>query len=160
MPDTPAPTDPLDDRLRALADEALADTDISVVELRVRGYAGSRVVEVFVDTAEGIGVDDVATASRKISFLFDAEDPVKGHYRLDVSSPGADRPLSHPMQYPRHVGRTLSVEAAGETLTGELVAADADGVTLAVPAAKKKDPPETVHVPFADLTSARVELPW
>ncbi len=77
-----------------------------------------------------------------------------------MSSPGADRPLSHPMQFPRHVGRTLTVQTGGATWTGELTAADADGVTLAVPAAKKKDPAETVAVSFSDLTSARVELPW
>ena len=160
MSDTPAPTDSLDDRLRSLADEALDGTDISVVDLSVRGFAGSRVVEIFVDTPDGIGVDDVATASRKISFLLDAEDPVKGHYRLDVSSPGADRPLTHPMQFPRHVGRTLRVDTGEVTLTGELTAADADGLTLSIPPKKKKDDPETVVVSFADLTSARVELPW
>lgn len=160
MSDTPTPALSLDDRLRALAVEALTETDLTVVDLSIRGYEGSRVVEVFVDSPDGAGSDDLVQATRKIGFLLDAEDPVKGHYRLDVSSPGADRPLTEPFQFPRHVGRTLTVETAAGTVTGELAATDAGGITLTLPAKSKKAEPETTTIPFSDLTSARVELPW
>ena len=159
MPD-PSTAQPLDERLRALASEALADTELSVVDVAVRGYEGSRVVEVFVDSPDGAGSDDVVAATRKISFLLDAEDPVKGRYRLDVSTPGAERPLTEPFQFPRHVGRTLAVEAGSETVTGELTAVANGALTLALPAKGKKAEPETRTIPFSDLTSARVELPW
>ena len=151
---------PLDERLRALVAEALADTDLQIVDLAVRGYEGSRIVEVFVDSPDGAGSDDLVQATRKIGFLLDAEDPVKGRYRLDVSTPGADRPLTEPFQFPRHVGRTLRVEAGGETLAGELTAVDDAALTLALPPASKKAEPETRTILFSDLTSARVELPW
>lgn len=157
---TPAAAQPLDERLRALAAEALVETELSVVDVSVRGYEGSRVVEVFVDSPEGAGSDDLVQATRKIGFLLDAEDPVKGHYRLDVSTPGADRPLTEPFQFPRHIGRTLSVQTGGETARGELTAADDDAITLTLPAKSKKAEPETRTISFSELTSARVELPW
>ena len=72
----------------------------------MKGHPGSRLVEVFVD---GGGIDEIAGLTRRINFLLDLEDPVAGRYRLDVSTPGADRPLVDVRQYPQHVGRTLRV---------------------------------------------------
>ena len=63
MPAPPA-TDSLADRVRALAEEAAADTDLFVVDVEVRGYQGSRVVEVFADSEAGAGSDDLAALSR------------------------------------------------------------------------------------------------
>ena len=156
----PSGAQPLDERLRALVDEALAGTDLQIVDLAVRGYEGSRIVEVFLDSPDGAGSDDLVQATRKIGFLLDAEDPVKGRYRLDVSTPGADRPLTEPFQFPRHVGRTLSVQTPDGPVSGELTAVTGDALTLTLPPASKKAEPETRTIPFSDLTSARVELPW
>ena len=149
-------------RVRRLAEEALEGDDLFVVDVAVRGAEGRRVVEVFVD-GPGAGIDALAEVSRRLSFLLDAEDLVAGSYRLDVSSPGADRPLVDPRQFPRHVGRTLRVSYradandAGEevTLTGILRAGDDAGLTLEVPG---RD--DTVHVPHDAIRDARVVLPW
>lgn len=150
-------------RVRTLAEETLEGTGLFVVDVVVRGAEGRRVVEVFVDGPGGAGIDELTEASRRLSFLLDAEDAVPGSYRLDVSSPGADRPLSDPRQYPRHVGRTLRVsymaDAAdpGEevTLTGVLQAADEAGISLQVPGR-----PDGVFVDHTSIRDARVVLPW
>ena len=143
----------LDDRVRALAEEAVADTDLYVVDVEVRGYQGSRVVSVYVDSEGGAGSDDLAALSRSLSFVLDTEDFIKGRYRLDVSTPGADRPLTDRRQYARHVGRTLAVTTAdgGETSTteGELVAVSDDAVDLG-----------GTTIPFDAIQEARVVLPW
>jgi ribosome maturation factor RimP len=154
---------PVAARVRALADEALAGTDLFVVDVVVRGAEGHRVVEVFVDGPAGAGIDAIAEASRRLSFLLDAEDVVPGRYRLDVSSPGTDRPLTDPRQYGRHVGRTLRVSYMAEandpgeevTLTGVLRAAGPGGLTLEVPGRA-----DAVDVPFPAIRDARVVLPW
>ena len=155
MPSTAAP-DALADRVRALAEEAAADTDLFVVDVEVRGYEGSRVVSVFADAEAGAGADDLAALSRSLSFLLDTEDVVKGRYRLDVSTPGADRPLGDRRQYRQHVGRTLAVTyEAGEdqlvTAQGELVSTDADALTL---------DGQPAPIPFDSIREARVQLPW
>ena len=155
MPTLPQ-TDSLADRVRAFAEEAAADTDLYVVGVEVRGFQGSRVVEVFVDSPDGAGSDDLARLSRSLGFTLDTEDLIKGRYRLDVSTPGADRPLEDRRQYPRHVGRELAVTyEAGEdqlvTVQGELTAVGDDTITL---------DGESAPIPFDAVREARVVLPW
>ena len=152
---TPA-TDTLADRIRALADEAAADTDLFVVGVEVRGYQGSRVVEVFADAEGPAGSDDLAALSRSLSFLLDTEDLVKGRYRLDVSSPGADRPLTDGRQFAKHVGRELAVTyEAGEdqlvTAQGELLSISDGALSL---------DGEAAPIPLDAVREARVVLPW
>lgn len=156
MPAPPSLTDPLTDRVRALADEAVADSDLFVVDVEVKGFQGSRVVSVYVDSPAGAGADDLADVSRSLGFMLDTEDLVKGRYRLDVSTPGADRPLSDRRQYARHVGRELAVtfERDGDQLVtaqGTLVSADDDGVLL---------DGETAPISYEQIREARVQLPW
>lgn len=156
MPAPPPATDALADRVRALAEEAAADTDLFVVGVEVRGFQGSRVVEVFADSEGAADADDLAALSRSLSFLLDTEDLVKGRYRLDVSSPGADRPLADRRQYKKHVGRTLAVtfeDGEDQLLTaqGELLAVSDDALEL---------DGHTAPIPFDTIREARVTLPW
>lgn len=154
-PAAPPPGDSLADRVRALAEEAAADTDLYVVDVEVRGYQGSRVVSVYADAESGAGADDLAQLSRSLSFLLDTEDLVKGRYRLDVSSPGADRPLTDRRQFPRHVGRPLAVtferDREEATAEGELQSVSDAGITLEGADAE---------IPFDSIRDARVVLPW
>ena len=87
-------------------------------------------------------------------------------YRLEVSSPGVDRPLTEPRHWRRNTGRlvTVAVGPAGQTteVTGRVTAVDDAGVTLAVeaqgkPGAKKR-PPTPREVPWAELGSGRVQV--
>jgi ribosome maturation factor RimP len=150
-------------RVRSFAEEALEGTALFVVDVVVRGAEGRRVVEVYIDGPQGAGIDELAEASRRLSFLLDAEDVIPGSYRLDVSSPGADRPLSDARQYPRHIGRTLRVSYmadAGDpgeevTLTGVLRTAEEAGISLQVPGR-----PDAVFIDHAAIRDARVVLPW
>ena len=154
---TPSAT--LSDKLRSLADEAAVEADLYVVEIEVRGHKGTRVIDVYVDGDEGVGVDTLKRVSRQLSFLLDTEDLIDGAYRLNVSSPGADRPLKLPRQYSQHVGRTLMVaydhSEGNSKQTGTLTEADDQTITLDVPG--QDDP---VEIPHAAIREARVVLPW
>lgn len=152
-------TDPLLESIQRLAEETVDDTDLFVVGVEVRGFQGSRVVQVTLDSDAGAGLDELAEASRRLSFLLDTEDVVKGRYRLDVTSPGADEPLHLPRQFPRNIGRTLEVRFRGEgetdeTATGELTSATDTAITLATDDGKQID---IVH---DAIREARVLLPW
>lgn len=144
-------------RLHALAEEAAAETGLYIVEVEVRGQKGSRVIEVFVDADDGVGVAAIARLSRDLEFLLDTEDVVKGRYTLNVSSPGADRPLVLARQYRQHIGRPLKVttEAPGgpNARTGTLTAVADDHFELEVDGTAER-------IAFADVTDARVQLPW
>ena len=176
MPDPtpPRPVVTLEDRIRALADEAAVESGLYIVGVSVKGHPGSRVVEVFADgDGAAAGIDELAGLTRRLNVLLDLEDPVSGRYRLDVSTPGADRPLVDLRQYPQHVGRTLAVsygdaeaqvtgtQVTGTQVTGTLVEATPEGITVQPdPPGKKGAAPDPVTIAAADLREARVVLPW
>jgi ribosome maturation factor RimP len=146
-------------RIRALAERAAAERAAFVVDVAVRGQA----VDVFVDTDAGIGVDELAAISRSLGAALDAEDVLPGRYHLNVSSPGATRPLMLPRQFPRHVGRRMRVqiraaspEAPPITVEGTLQSVE-NGTLRLQPEGPEADP---IVVPFDDLVEAKVLLPW
>lgn len=67
------------------------------------------VVRVFIDTENGVNVDDCAKVSHQLSALFDVEDPIKTEYTLEVSSPGLDRPLYTKPQFEAYKGSRVKV---------------------------------------------------
>jgi len=81
--------------------------ELADLELRIGGKNG--LVRVFIDRPEGVGLEDCEAVSRQVSALLDVEDPVPGHYVLEVSSPGLDRPLRGPDDYRRFAGRLAKV---------------------------------------------------
>ena len=68
------------------------------------------VLRIFIDSEEGILIDDCAAVSRQLSGVFDVEDPVSGEYSLEVSSPGMDRPLFTLEQYQRYIGHRVQIK--------------------------------------------------
>ena len=151
----------IEGRLRDLVEEALAGSPMYLVDLAVRGQRGSRVVEVFVESDGGLSVEELARLSREVGFLLDTEEVIEGAYRLNVSSPGADRPLASPRQFKKHLGRSVEVRVQppeegqkAKTLQGELAAADEEGIELRL--ANK----EARRIPHAHIARAKVLLPW
>lgn len=143
----------MDARIQEIV-EAIIPESVYLVEVIVRGRQGSRVVEVYLDSDEGMGIKDLASYSRQVGARLEEEDVVRGHYTLNVSSPGADRPLRVPRQFPKHVGRTLAVDRLeGESVKGELAGVDSEALTLRV---GKED----VRLAFSEIKEALVVLPW
>lgn len=96
-------------------------------------------VRVLVDLPDGPGemdVDALTKITRAVSAAMDDSDPVAGRYTLEVSTPGAERCLTTPRHFRRAVGHdlevTVEVDGADVTLTGTVVAADEDSVTLMI----------------------------
>ena len=162
-----APSAPLADRVRAAAEAVVAAHDAFLVAVDVRGGTGRHVVDVFADTDAGIGVDDLARLSREIGFALDEMMP--GAYTLNVSSPGATRPLVLPRQFTRHVGRRVRLDvrtataegadsagpAATERIEGTLDATSGGTLTVTPDGGG-----EARIVAFDDLVEGRVLLPW
>lgn len=146
------------DRVRTLTEEVILGTSYFLVDVEVRGHKGTRVVEVYVDSKDEFGHDDLAVISKEIGFLLDVEDVVDGSYKLEVSSPGIKRPLTMPQQYEKNVGRTLRVRydlnGNEEIVVGDLRSADETGVELTLASG------ERLELPYDAITQARIELPW
>lgn len=69
----------------------------------------SRLV-IYIDHPEGVTVDDCADISRQVGAVLDVEDPIRGEYRLEVSSPGMDRPLFTLDQFGRYQGHRVHLK--------------------------------------------------
>ena len=65
------------------------------------------VLRLFIDCEEGIRVDDCEAVSRQVSSIMDVEDPIRGQYNLEVSSPGIERPLFVIAHYQRFLGHDI-----------------------------------------------------
>ena len=150
----------LTSRVKELVEEAIAGTNLFVVDVEVRGTRGSRVVEIYVDSDEELGVGQLADISREVEFMLDMEDLVAGRYSLNVSSPGLDRPLRLPRQYQKNVGRPLRVhyrkdDGSGATeAEGTLTAADEQAIELEVATGDVR------RIQLEDIVWAKVRLPW
>ncbi|HEY6424367.1 MAG TPA: ribosome maturation factor RimP [Pseudonocardiaceae bacterium] len=97
--------------------------------------AGRRwLVRVIIDSDAGVGLDDIATVSRAVSqALDDSDELLAAPYTLEVTSPGVDRPMTHPRHWRRNRLRLARVALAdGAELVGRIGDCDEEGVTLLV----------------------------
>lgn len=100
-------------------------------------HARQAVLRVFIDSPNGIGVEDCAKVSRQLSAVLDVEDPITIEYTLEVSSPGMDRPLFTLEQYQRYVGENVKIRLRSpfegrRNFSGRLVGVEADEVVMVV----------------------------
>jgi ribosome maturation factor RimP len=77
--------------------------------LDYQSHGRHTMLRVYIDSGNGIGVDDCAKVSHQISGVMDVEDPIAGEYNLEVSSPGMDRPLYTLEQFALYVGEDINV---------------------------------------------------
>lgn len=100
-------------------------------------HGGQTVLRVFIDSENGINVDDCAAVSRQVSAVLDVEDPISGEYNLEVSSPGMDRPLFTLDQFQRYSGEQVKIRLrtpfeGRRNFAGRLVGVEGDEVVVAV----------------------------
>ncbi|NOZ57285.1 MAG: ribosome maturation factor RimP [Calditrichaeota bacterium] len=122
--------------VRGLVEPLLEREGVDLVDLELKGAPGRQVLRVFVDVDGGITIDQCVLLSRKISDLLDRKDPIPGKYRLEVSSPGVDRPLTRPRDFQRNIGREVKVDVrrgeAVEQVTGKIVSVGEENLALDV----------------------------
>ena len=144
----------LRERLIALIEPLLGRLGYDLVDLEYSAGRTNATVRLFIDKAEGVGLDDCERVSRETSALLDVEDPIPTAYTLEVSSPGFDRVLRTQAHFGRFVGSRVLVElkaprAGRRRYTGTLLSVDEAGFTLEVDKQK-------VDVPFVELAKARL----
>ncbi len=144
----------LHERLVALIEPLLAQLGYELVDLGYTPARGRGALRIFIDQAQGIGLDDCERVSREVSALLDVEDPIPTAYTLEVSSPGEDRVLRTRAHFDRFVGSRVFVELAApregrRRYTGLLRSVADEGVELEVDR-------QIVEVPFREIGKARL----
>jgi ribosome maturation factor RimP len=79
-------------------------------ELEYFPRRGNALLRLYLDSPNGVTLDDCERVSRAVSEVLDADDPLPDRYALEVSSPGLERPLRTPEQFARYVGEQVFVE--------------------------------------------------
>ena len=148
----------LPEPVRQIIEASVVESQASIVDIVMRGHYRKPVLEVYLDAPGPVTTDVCGEVSKRIAKALDGQDLIAADYRLEVSSPGLDRPLRFLWQFAKHTGRPFRIALAGapegEAVTGTLVSVDNDVVVL-----KGKADTE-VRLPFGDIREARIVLPW
>lgn len=115
-------------------------------------------LRIFIDKPEGITIDDCENISKKIELILDAyPDLIKGHYYLEVSSPGLDRPLTTEKDFLRYRGETVKVKLFSpfqeqKVFSGEII--DCQDKKLILTLKNKKQ----IEIPLENIALAKLEI--
>lgn len=136
--------DPL--HISKLLEPAVRSLGYELVGVEYRsGVQGGGLLRIYIDSEQGITVDDCQTVSYQVSGLLDVEDPIPGHYTLEVSSPGSDRLLFKRQDYERFAGSLVKLRLVFpldgrrkfkgrlQGLEGENVVIEQDGDPISLP---------------------------
>lgn len=149
-------------RVATIAEPVLESIGYRLVRVRISGTEGCT-VQIMAERPDGtMVIEDCEAASRALSPVFDVADPVSGAYRLEISSPGMDRPLVRRSDFERHAGHEVKVEmsmAVGgrRRFRGTLLGAEGDAARIRRDDAPPGEPTE-ILLPIEDMTEAKLVL--
>lgn len=148
--------------IAALVEPALEDLGLRLVRVTVSGRDGGT-VQVMVDREDReVVIEDCTAASRRLSPLLDAHDPMPGGYRLEVSSPGIDRPLVRPSDFETWAGYEAKVEVkemidGRKRFRGEIEGFEDGELRLKV-LLDPKGEPQVIGLPLALIAQAKLVM--
>lgn len=149
-------------RVAAVAEPVLGGMGYRLVRVRVTGEAGCT-VQIMAERPDGtMLIDDCEAVSRALSPVMDVEDPIERAYRLEISSPGIDRPLVRRTDFERAKGHLVKVEMTvmhegRKRFKGTIEGVEGDGVRIARDDAKA-DEETSVLLRMEDIAEARLVL--
>ena len=118
-------------KLETLVAPVVTGQGYELVDVEFKSELGAWILRVYIDkpgSDERVGLDDCASVSRELSAVLDVDDTIQGHYSLEVSSPGLNRPLKKESDFARFVGKKAKIRTrhpVGESrrnFSGTLVA--------------------------------------
>jgi ribosome maturation factor RimP len=149
-------------RVAAIVEPVLAGLGYRLVRVRISGFAGCT-VQIMAERPDGaMAIEDCEAASRALSPVLDVADPIEGSYRLEISSPGIDRPLVRRSDFDRYAGQVAQVEMlvpidGRRRFRGELVGTEGDSVRIRCSDAATAEHAETL-LRIDDIAEAKLVL--
>jgi ribosome maturation factor RimP len=149
-------------RVAAVAEPVIESMGYQLVRVRISGADGCT-VQVMAERPDGtLMIDDCEEISRALSPVLDVADPVDRAYRLEISSPGLDRPLVRRSDFERHAGHLAKIEMnmpveGRKRFRGILLGVEGDNARLRRDDAKPEESVE-VLLPIEDMAEAKLVL--
>jgi ribosome maturation factor RimP len=149
----------IDARLAAIVEPALAGMGYRLVRVHVSGRDGCT-VQIMAERPDGtFTIEDCEAASRAVSPAIDVEDPIKGGYRLELSSPGIDRPLVRLSDFERAAGDEAKIEMNAMVGGRKRFRGEIEGVEGEFALVRNKDNAgEIFRLPIAEMLEAKLVL--
>ncbi|MEQ9146276.1 MAG: ribosome maturation factor RimP [Parvibaculaceae bacterium] len=149
-------------RIADLIEPAIADLGYELVRVRLTGEQG-QTLQLMAERPDGtMQVADCEAVSRTVSAILDVEDPIKGHYVLEVSSPGIGRPLTREKDFETWAGFEAKIELtqmlAGRKRFRGILQGTEDGEVLLQMPVDGHDEPQIVGLPFRLIGDARLVM--
>ena len=137
----------IEDAIWTMAEPLVLENGMELIDVEYVKEGAEWYLRLFLDKEgdEGIDLDDCELISRKFSDILEEKDPITQAYRLEVSSPGIERPLKRTKDFQRFQGEKVQVKTFSEVegkkqfigilqeTTEETVTLDVDGTTIAIP---------------------------
>ena len=154
MPTWPIPS------IRELLEPTLSHMGYELYSLEQSGQSG-RTLRISIDHIEPISIEDCERVSRVAGPLVDHSNLIDGPYNLEVSSPGAERPLRGHPDYARFNGRRVNIRyRSGDSDTvveGQLVAVDGAGIAVQSLGVRGRAP-VILHIAWDDIVAGRLAV--
>lgn len=154
----------MEEKIIDLLDQKFAEAEFSnCFWIDVKLHTNKK-LEVLIDCDEGVTFDQCRRISRYLESYIDEGNWLGEKYVLEVSSPGADRPLKLARQYPKHIGRKLEVKTnSGENYEGRLTAVTEETISLYYKVRRKEGKRKvteevTTDISFTDIKQAKVKI--
>ncbi|MFM7144278.1 MAG: ribosome maturation factor RimP [Alphaproteobacteria bacterium] len=146
----------MEDNVTRLVEPVARGRGLDLVDVEFLPAGRRSILRVTLDREGGVGLDDLAEASREMSDLLDVHDAVPGNYTLECSSPGVNRPLRRPEDFARFVGKPVRVRTTApiggaRSFKGCLVDASTDRIEIEDASRGR------VVIPLSDVERANYE---
>lgn len=134
----------------------LEEESLELVDIEFVKESGNWFLRVYIDKPGGVDIEDCGRVSEKLGKKLDEKDPISQPYFLEVSSPGAERPLKKENDFKRAVGKRVHIETV-EPIEGSQVI-EGELTLFAGGKLEVKDGTKTYDIPYDKVAAARLAL--
>ena len=145
------------EEIREIIQNEMSGMDFELVDIEMNIAANSSYLKIFVDKSGGVTISECAKINNSISDLIFRKDLFPQNYKLEVSSPGLDRPLKSKKDFQRNISRNILLEYGEmsdlKRIEGKIISVDEE---LVISISKNK----TFSIPFNLINKGKIKLPW
>ncbi|MCY3822833.1 MAG: ribosome maturation factor RimP [Nitrospinae bacterium] len=148
-----------DSQIWTIAQEVVSGLGFELVDIELTGSRSQQVIRVYIEKPGGILLSDCVAVSRELGELFEDKNVIENSYRLEVSSPGIERPLRKAQDFERYVGhrvriRLKSKQEGKRRIVGKIVEVDDNMIRIISKNGQK------ASFSLADIAKANLDVDW
>ncbi len=148
----------INDKIRQIAESVCAEKKLRFIDVQIQGSARNPVFNIFADSEKGITLGQCSDVTRLIQDELDMNDTFQDNYRLNVSSPGLDRPIKEDWEFQKNIGQTLKIKytenESKQEVIGKLVNWTSENIEI------ESDKEKIIVISREYINWAKIQLQW